>query len=169
MDITEKNNLKFRTAKVDDAKVCFKIEEANYPQEEAASLENILHRIKLFSEGFVIADLNSEVIGFINSCATNKDDIDNENYKAMIGHNIEGENIIVMSVTITNQHQRKGYASLLMNEFINRMKAIKKEKIYLICKDDMIDFYKNFSFKLLGLSKSQHGGSTWYDMVRNLN
>jgi len=169
MNSQNEEHLQFRTAKLSDANLCTKIEEANYPQEEAASLSNILTRIKVFSEGFIIAELNSQVIGFINSCATDKNDIENENYKAMIGHCTEGKSIIIMSLTIASEQQGKGYASLLMNEFINRMKTIKKEKIYLICKDEMIDFYKKFQFNLLGLSKSQHGGAKWYDMALKLN
>ena len=35
----------------------------------------------------------------------------------------------------------------------------------MTCKDRLIGFYERQGYRLLGLSRSVHGGAVWYDMI----
>ena len=59
-------------------------------------------------------------------------------------------------------------ASKLMNNFIDRMRALGKSDIYLICQTELIDMYAKFGFVNLGVSESDHGGLIWNEMSLSL-
>ncbi len=161
-------NLIIRHVEPDDLKQCHLIEASCYESSEAATEEKIKNRIKLFTEGFLVAELDNEVVGFINSGATHQVDLADEDFKDLIGHDPNGENIVIMSVTVHKAHQKKGIAGLLIDEFIQTMKRLTKEHIFLICKTDLIDFYKKFGFNYISRSQSNHGGFEWHEMSLKL-
>jgi hypothetical protein len=51
-----------------------------------------------------------------------------------------------------------------MLRFFEDAKKLKKEKILLICKQELIGYYQRLGFVHLGESKSLHGGSVWHEM-----
>jgi hypothetical protein len=78
-----------RQVLLDDLDQCAAIEAACYGP-EGATRERIAHRIASYPEGFLIAELEGSVIGFVNSGATDKDDISDETLKDLIGHTPAG-------------------------------------------------------------------------------
>jgi len=55
-----------------------------------------------------------------------------------------------------------------MGDFIDRMKALDKSDIFLICQKDLIDMYARYGFVDLGPSDSNHGGMIWNEMSLSL-
>ena len=64
---------------------CFAVETAGFPPEEAATRQTIKLRIEVFPEGFLVAEVDGKVVGILNSAATDKDDISDEELKQLIG------------------------------------------------------------------------------------
>lgn len=147
---------------------CFEIESIAYSGDEAASKDKIETRIKTYSQGFIVKELNGLVVGFINSGACHQVELSDEEFKELIGHDPKGQNIVIMSVVVHPEFQKQGIASELMRAFISQMKQLKKLKIYLICQTGLIDMYAGFGFKYIGKSESDHGGMAWHDMVLTL-
>ena len=157
-----------RNAKLSDLDQCFEVESAGFPEEEAASKESIKTRIETFPQGFLVAELNGRIIGLINSASTDKEDITDEELKKMIGHDINGKNMIVFSLTVLPAYQKRGIAQQLMMKFIEESKKLNKKKILLICKSHLIEYYKRLGFDYIGLSTSTHGGAEWHEMSLRL-
>jgi ribosomal protein S18 acetylase RimI-like enzyme len=147
---------------------CFEIESVSYSGDEAATKDKILKRIKTYPEGFIVLENDTEIVGFINSGATQKVELSDEEFKELIGHDPEGKHIIILSVVIHPDYQGKGMASKLMNSFINKMKALGKSDIFLICQTELIDMYARYGFVNLGISDSDHGGMSWNEMSLSL-
>ena len=147
---------------------CFEIESVSYSGDEAATREKILKRIRTYPEGFVVLENEKEIIGFINSGATHKVELSNEDFKELVGHDSDGKHIVILSVVIHPAYQGRGLASKLMNNFIDRMKALGKSDIYLICQTELIDMYSRYGFVDLGPSDSNHGGMIWNEMSLSL-
>ena len=160
--------LTFRLANVKDVNRCHTIEIAGYSGDEAATREKIEHRILTYPEGFLVAENDTEIVGFINGGACHEVALSDENFKDLIGHDPAGKHIVVMSVVVHPDYQSKGYASLLMEHFIQHMKRMDKENIYLICQTELIGFYEKFGFRYLNPSESDHGGLAWHDMQKRL-
>ena len=156
-------DVNIRQADKHDVDGCYRTESACYTS-DGATREKILKRIMLFPEGFLVAESKGEIIGLINSASTDKEEITDEEFKDMVGHVKEGGNMVVFSLAVLPEFQGNGISKQLMARFIEVSKGLKKEKILLICKSDLIPYYHRFGFLYSGKSKSQHVGFEWYEM-----
>ena len=161
-------DLKIRRVKDSDLDDCYRVESACYTS-DGATRKKIQKRIKLFPEGFLVAESKSEIIGLINSASTDKEDITDEELKDMVGHDKDGKNMVIFSLAVIPEFQGDGISKQLMLRFIEVSKDLKKEKILLLCKSELIPYYQNYGFIYGGKSKSKHGGFEWYEMYLPLN
>lgn len=162
------SDIKIRIVTEQDLDRCFEIESVSYSGDEAATRDKIFKRIKAYPEGFIVLENNKEVIGFINSGATQKVELSDEDFKELIGHDSEGKHIVILSVVIHPDYQGRGMASKLMNNFIDRMKVLGKSDIFLLCQTELIEMYASYGFVNLGISGSNHGGMSWNEMSLSL-
>ena len=164
----EKSSVEIRNVVNSDLDRCFEIESYAYAGDEAASIEKIAHRINTYPEGFIVLTVGGIIAGFINGGATHEIEMSDESFKELIGHDANGRHIVIMSVVIHPDYQRLGLASKLMNNYIERMRDLKKESMFLICQTDLIDMYASYGFQYLRNSTSNHGGLSWHDMSLQL-
>lgn len=160
--------LKIRNGRVEDLEECFILEGKTFPECEAASKENIKIRLSQFAEGFIVGEVDGKIVAHINSGATDKDDITDEEFKSLIGHDSSGRNIVIFSVAVDPEYQGLGIASKMMREFIEVSKKLKKKNILLLCKENLIGMYEKMGYEKRGVSASTHGGAVWYEMVYSL-
>ncbi|VYU71479.1 GNAT family N-acetyltransferase [Metakosakonia massiliensis] len=158
----------FRRATPVDTDRCFDIEITSYEGDEAATREKIATRINLYPEGFLCMTLDDEIIGFINAGCAWEVVMSDEEFKELVGHDPAAPNAVIMSVVVHPDFQGKGYASLLMREFIAQMKSMGKKTIHLMCKDRHIDLYAHFGYRYIKPSSSDHGGMAWHEMMMTL-
>ena len=161
-------DVNIRQADKHDVDGCYRTESACYTS-DGATREKILKRIMLFPEGFLIAESEGEIIGLINSASTDKEDIADEALKDMIGHVKDGGNMVIFSLAVLPEFQGNGISKQLMARFIEVSKGLKKEKIMLICKSELVPYYQNYGFIYGGKSKSKHGCFEWHEMYMLLN
>lgn len=155
----------FRTAMPADTFRCYQIEISAYEGDEAATREKIATRIEQYPQGFLIMELEGQIIGFINSGCAHQVVMSDEEFKELVGHDAEAPNVVIMSVAIDPEHQGKGYASLMMRTFIERMQAMSKKTIHLMCKERHVELYKRMGYGYMKPSTSDHGGMAWHEMV----
>jgi ribosomal protein S18 acetylase RimI-like enzyme len=151
-----------------DVDGCYRTESACYTS-DGATREKILKRIMLFPEGFLVAESEGEIIGLINSVSTDKEEITDEELKDMVGHVKDGVNMVVFSLAVLPEFQGNGISKQLMERFIEVSKAMKREKVLLICKSELIAYYQNNGFTYDGKSKSKHASFEWHEMYLLLN
>lgn len=159
---------RFRNAKPTDANRCFEIETEAYEGDEAASLAKIAKRIGTYPAGFLILEIDGQVVGFINcGCAYNVE-MSDEEFKELIGHDPDAPNVVIMSVVVAPEHQGKGYSKALLVEFKRRMRALEKATIHLMCKEHHVPLYEKFGYDYQKPSASGHGGMVWHEMSMTL-
>ena len=144
---------------------CYAIETVAYEGDEAATREKIATRIATWPEGFIVAEVDGVVAGFINSGAACQVEMSDEAFKELIGHDPAGPHVVVMSVVVHPDFQGQGLAKRLLGEFIQRMRDLGKASIHLMCKEQHIPLYAGFGFAYLKPSDSEHGGMAWHEMV----
>jgi len=147
---------------------CFEIESVSYAGDEAATREKIHTRIRNYPQGFIVLENDFEIVGFINSGACHEVELPDEELKELIGHDPEGAHIVILSVVVHPDYQGQGMASRLMRDFIDRMKALGKSDIFLICQQELVAMYARYGFVDLGPSASDHGGLRWNEMSLSL-
>lgn len=154
----------FRNAKPTDATRCFEIETDAYEGDEAASLAKIAKRIGTYPEGFLILEIDGQVVGFINcGCAYNVE-MSDEEFKELIGHDPDAPNVVIMSVVVDPEQQGKGYSKALLVEFEKCMRGRGKAAIHLMCKEQHVQLYEKFGYVYQQPSDSDHGGMVWHEM-----
>jgi len=158
------NELIIRNVLPHDLDDCFAVETSGFPPEEAATRETIRLRLETFPEGFLVAEKDGRIVGILNSAATNKDDISDEELKQLIGHDAHGKNMVVFALAVLPEFQRRGIANQLMARFVEAARGYNKENVLLMCKSHLIAYYQKMGFEHIGLSKSTHGGAEWYEM-----
>lgn len=88
-----------------------------------------------------------------------------EAFKELVGHASDAPNVVIMSVVVDPAHQGNGYAKQLMSEFVQRMQAMGKRTIHLMCKARHVPLYERMGYTYVRPSPSDHGGMAWHEMV----
>lgn len=158
----------FRQARPADAGRCFEIESAAYEGDEAATLAKIRTRILQYPQGFLVMELQGEVIGFINSGCAHAVAMADEAFKELIGHDPAAPHVVIMSVAIDPRHQGRGHASRMMRTFVAQMRQAGKRDIHLMCKERHVALYARLGYRYVQPSTSKHGGMAWHEMVMAL-
>lgn len=153
-----------RQAEIADVAVCAAIEMACFPPAEAASAETVAKRQAVYPQGFLVAEAAGEIVGFINSGATDEPDLADEEFKGLVGHDPDGAHLVIFSIAVHPSRQGQGFARLLLEAFIERAEAQAKGAVLLLCKEDLVPFYERFGFLDGGVSASTHGGARWHEM-----
>lgn len=155
----------FRQAVASDIDRCFQIESTAYEGDEAATREKIATRVTQYPQGFLVMELDGQVIGFINSGCAYEVVMSDEAFKELVGHDADARNVVIMSVVLAPDYQGQGYSSLLMKQFVERMGAMGKKAIHLMCKERHINLYERFGYRYIKPSPSEHGGMSWHEMM----
>lgn len=158
----------FRTASIADAERCFEIESSAYEGDEAATQTKITKRIEIYPEGFLIAEIDGRVVGFINCGCAHDVRMSDEDFKELIGHDSDAPNVVIMSVVVDPAEQGNGHSRALMDEFVGKMRRMGKQMIYLMCKEHHVPFYEKLGYEYTKPSASEHGGMTWHEMSMTL-
>ena len=58
----------------------------------------------------------------------------------------------------------QGIGAALMRHMIESARERGKKVVILTCKEAKIPFYTEIGYRLIGLSSSEHGGASWYEM-----
>ncbi|NLS00433.1 GNAT family N-acetyltransferase [Rhizobium sp. P38BS-XIX] len=158
----------FRQPLLNDASRCFEIETSAYEGDEAATLEKIEKRIAQYPEGFLLLEADGKIVGFINSGCAFDVVMSDEEFKELIGHDPAAPNVVIMSVVVDTAEQGKGYSKLLMQRFIEQMRAAGKKTIHLMCKEKHVPLYDRMGYRYVKPSASDHGGMAWHEMIMEL-
>lgn len=131
----------FRKATLRDLDQCFAIETSAYEGDEAATRAKIATRISTYPEGFLIAEVDGQIVGFINAGCSYEVEMSDEDFKELVGHDPKAPNVVIMSVVVDPSEQGKGHSRALVEEFHGRMRSLGKQSIHLICKEQHVPLY----------------------------
>jgi ribosomal-protein-alanine N-acetyltransferase len=120
--------IKFRTANLSDIENIMKLEEKCFNEHTQEKMEVYLERIEVFSDGFIIMELDDRFIGAISSeiwqyvSTINRDTF-------MLGHSIKkqlklnGNELYISSIGILPEYRAQGFGVTLFNELIKNIKV----------------------------------------------
>ena len=159
MDIT------IRQASIEDLDSVAKVESICFPEAEAATRASLEQRMNTFSESFFVAEIDGEIIGFINGCIINATVIYDKLYEDCTLHIPDGDYQTIFGLDVIPDYRNQGVATQLMNYMIEVSKLAGRKGVILTCKEKLIHYYTKFGYINKGISESVHGGAEWYDMI----
>lgn len=161
--------MEIRKARVEEIEEIINIEKECFPIEEAAKGNQIRKRFECFGEKFIVAVVENKIVGLINGCCTDKEELPDELYHNASLHKPDGLYQTVFGLEVLPEYRRKNIATQLLNYYIQISIEEGKKGIVLTCKDYLVKYYEKFGFENRGTSASSHGGAKWNDMVLIFN
>ena len=174
-ETSDVKSLSFRPVTPDDISRCYEIESSSYPEDEAASLENLHYRQQSAGDYFICCttptenDDDDDIIGFI--CSTRCNEFTEE---SMSTHDSTGSILAIHSVVVDAQYRRQGIASAMMQRYMKSMISHSTldantgnsgfQRILLLAKSNLLSFYVDNGFQVIRPSPIVHGKETWYEL-----
>jgi ribosomal protein S18 acetylase RimI-like enzyme len=144
------------------------IEQICFPIEEAATERALKKRIQLIPDSFFVAEENGVIIGLVNGPVIETEFITDDLFEEIKSNPPTGGHQTVLGVAVTPHFQTRGVATALLAHLETDAIDKKRVSVTLTCKEDLIRFYENLGYRNMGVSKSEHGGVTWYNMCKKL-
>ncbi|MFP7300184.1 GNAT family N-acetyltransferase [Neobacillus niacini] len=144
------------------------IEQICFPIEEAATEEAFRQRVQKIPDSFFVAEECGVIIGLVNGPVIETEFITDDLFDEIKENPAIGGHQTVLGVAVTPHFQTRGVATALLTHLENEALSKKRESITLTCKEELIPFYENLGYVNRGVSKSEHGGVTWYNMIKKL-
>ncbi|MCH6264547.1 MULTISPECIES: GNAT family N-acetyltransferase [Neobacillus] len=160
--------LNIRNVKMEDLSEITIIESLCFPIEEAATKETFEMRIRVIPDSFFVAERKGAIVGFVNGPVIETPYITDDLFREIKANPLTGGHQSVLGIAVTPHFQTRGVAAALLAHIEEAATAKKRETITLTCKEDLIGFYEKFGYNNMGVSKSEHGGVIWYNMVKKL-
>ncbi len=141
------------------------IEDACFPEAEAATLESLSERLRLFPESFLVAEADGDLVGFVNGAVIDEPIIRDAHYHEAALHNLDGAYQSVFGLDVVPAFRRQGIAEKLLKALIDAARQAGRKGVTLCCKEEKIPYYEKFGLVNSGKSNSTHGNAVWYDMI----
>ena len=126
--------IRIRNAKLEEASVLAQIEAECFPKAEAASAEEIQKRMNTFLECFCVAEVQGEIVGFINGAVTDQPSLPDELYHNAALHKPDGDYQTVFGLDVRETYRNQGIAGKLLDYFSDKLRKEKKG-VLLTCKE----------------------------------
>lgn len=184
--------MSLRRAKLQPATIAlipqlYALEKLSFPEDEAADEEGMFFRCESANSYFQVLrkeyalhdgyggdshdyDSGSEegdIIGYINGTLDTGSAIKHE---SMSNHNVDGDTLVIHSVTIAPHFRRKGWGSFMLKAYLQHMLPYTQVKrILLLAKAHLLSFYVDCGFKVVRLSPVTHGKDSWFDLMQDMD
>lgn len=170
IEVTEKDRYEFRQIRPAEIQECVEIEEICFPPEEANNWRQMVDRVAMASELFLVAFDRGEgrVAGFLTGIAVDEETFRDDFFVDATLHKEDGANVMILGLDVLPEYRHRGLGSRIMKEYMDIEKGRDRKKLFLTCHEDKIPFYQSMGYRHLGESNSSWGGSTWHDMVIDL-
>lgn len=108
------------------------------------------------------------VLACIDGLCSSRRDLTDDLFVDVRLHEPDGEWLMLCGVVTRPDRRGEGVASRLMRAVLDEAARRGMRGVVLTCKEHMLAWYARFGFVSEGLSASQHGGATWYQMRLSL-
>ena len=150
-----RNEIELKNATLTDVPQLYQLEITSFPSDEAATEEKISYRCENASNFFQIYFENQEILGFVNGTLISTKNIEEE---SMQFHDPDGRSLALHSVTVNPSVRRKGLGTKILLKYIENIKTYEQvDRILLLSKANMLEFYLKIGFVVDKLSEVEHG------------
>lgn len=156
------------TATLADVTDIIEIENACFEEGVADTTEAMIQRIKVNSDTFLVISHKDTIIGYMNGIASNSRYVQDGMFKHCVPNEVTAPYLVVLGLALSPYYQGKGISKLLLEAFEKVALAQKRQAISLTCMAHLITFYEQAGYHNEGEATSQHGGKTWYNLVKEL-
>ncbi|KIO31296.1 hypothetical protein M407DRAFT_241840 [Tulasnella calospora MUT 4182] len=161
------------------------IELAGFHPDEAASRESLeyrqAHAPDLFLGAYIPESPPSahsgnplstrKLIGYVVATMSSSPTVTEASMKEHIPVSKGGITVVIHSVCVHPDYQKKGVAIDLLREYLARLEKDappEVKSVHLICHEELLELYRKAGFELVGKSPVVHGPREWFEMKYDL-
>lgn len=120
------NNLKIRNAKINDIEKILEIEHNSFAKNICEDKQVFIDRIETFNKGFLVAEYENEIIGYICSEIWTYNETIKENsfllnHSIKESHKANGDELYISSFAISPKARKYGIGKILFNYLIDNV------------------------------------------------
>ncbi len=144
------------------------VERRCFPASEAATEEDLKHRLQQYPNHFWLLFDGDTLVSFVDGMVSDEKTLTDEMYEKAELHKENGAWQMIFGVNTLPEYRRRGCAGMLLRRVIADAEAQGRKGVILTCKEELMLFYAKFGFRSEGISPSEHGGAVWYQMILEL-
>lgn len=156
--------MKIKYATINDCSAITEVERACFPEAEAASKKAFSDRLQHYPDCFWLMTEDDKIIAFVNGMCSDDSILTDEMFADASLHKKDGAWQMIFGVCTLPKYRKKGVAGKLLTAAIEDTRTKGKKGLILTCKETLLPYYSRFGFVNEGVSVSEHGGATWYQM-----
>ncbi|MFA1820186.1 GNAT family N-acetyltransferase [Virgibacillus oceani] len=160
--------VRIRDVQPKDLDQILKIEQDSFIEAEAATKEVFINRMNLIPDTFLVAEIEGDIVGFINGPVIQQPYITDDLFKRITKNLDKGGVQSILGVVISKNERNRGIATMLIEKLTELAKEKRRDAITLTCREELVPFYEKHGFVNHGRSESEHAGVQWYNMFKNL-
>lgn len=153
-----------RHAVPDDVDALAALEAVCFPPAEAASRGSIAARVDAFPDCFWLLEEDGRPVALVNGMPSSARDLVDEMFADAGLAEPDGEWFMLFGVLTDPDRQHEGLASATLRHALADWRSRGRVGAVLTCKEHLLAWYGSFGFVSEGVSASDHGGATWYQM-----
>jgi len=159
--------MNIRRATIDDLEAIVAIELENFSPEEAIDETVLAKHIETFHNSFLVAEKDGQLLGYLEGPVTQTRYVEDRSFTTEVKDesHLPGGFITLTSLSISQSAQGSGVGKALLETMKRIALEEGREGVSLTCHDYLIAYYEMNGFTDEGESESNHGGSSWYNMV----
>jgi ribosomal protein S18 acetylase RimI-like enzyme len=161
--------VQIRNVKKEDLADLVILEHRCFLKTEAATEEAFKKRIENIPDSFFVAEEDDVIVGLINGPVIDNASITDDLFSEIKTNSTSGGHQTVLGLAVSPEYQNLGIAGMLLAHLEKDAKDKHRETITLTCKKNLVGFYEKHGYVNQGVSNSEHGGVTWYNMIKKLN
>ena len=160
-------SLRFEEADINDIEILAALEADCFPEDERASKETMASRIKAAGQFFLVLKEEQSILGFINGTCILSNNITHD---SMSNHEPIGRSLVIHSVSVSKQMRRRKLGSAMLAYYVAKLNTdhFEIDRILLLSKAYLINFYISSGFKVDCLSSVVHGDEKWLELSLDL-
>lgn len=166
-----KLNYSIRLVKPTDLEVVSKIEAQAFGMSLKQTQKEMIGRIENYPDTFLVAEINSQLVGHIFGPAFNRRYIADEIYFKNHPNYQADPYQMILSLAVAPKFQKQGIATNLVKRLEQIAKQQKRQAISLTCLPTLIEFYERLGFKNEGKTSADipdPDDLTSFNMVKEL-
>lgn len=157
--------MNIRSAVLNDLNAVAAVESECFPAAEAATKAEFADRIAHYGNHFLLLFEGETLIAFVDGMVTDQPDLTDEMYARASMHDESGAWQMIFGVNTLPAYRKRGYASALIQRFIEDARVQNRRGVVLTCKQALLPFYSSFGFLDEGVTdQSTHGNAVWHQM-----
>lgn len=115
---------------------------------DAASVETLRARLRIFPEGFLVAWEQGRLVGYIESCLWDRAIPEFQPHPGFFAeqHRPAAKTLYIIFIGVREEYRRQSVGSQLIEALLQATRPLALQRVHAVSRDQLMPFYQNLGF-----------------------